>query len=229
MIKIQNLTFNYGATAVLKGINHQFHENKYHTILGPSGNGKSTLLKLVAGYLQSTSGTITKSENYGYVLQDGGLFNHLDAKTNIGIQGIHLGWSSKQLSSRIDELCELTRFPQNLIGKFPTALSGGQRQRLALMRSLFLDPKILLFDEFLSGIDPLLKYQLMKDLIHIIRNLQKTVLHVTHDLVEASILSDEIVLMNNGTIDLACDKKSFFSNPPTEFSQKYIQSQRVEL
>ncbi len=229
MIKIKDLTFSYSTTSILKGITHNFEENKYHTILGPSGNGKSTLLKLVAGYLQPTSGTITKSENYGYVLQDGGLFNHLDAKTNIGIQGIHLGWSAKQISNRVDELCELTRFPRNLIDKRPSTLSGGQRQRLALMRSLFLDPKILLFDEFLSGIDPLLKYQLMKDLISIIRNLQKTVLHVTHDLVEASILSDEIVLMNNGAIDLACNKKSFFSNPTTEFSQNYIQSQRVEL
>lgn len=229
MIQLQNVRFSYDHKLILNDITHEFQSRKYHIILGPSGNGKSTLLKLIAGYLTPSSGTITKIDNYGFVLQDGGLFKHLNAKNNIAIQGLQLKWSNQKIDQRVEELCALTRFPLDLLFKFPSSLSGGQRQRLALMRSLFLNPEVLLFDESLTGIDPLLKYELMKDLIQIIKKLEKTVLHVTHDLIEASILADEIILMNEGRIEEACDKKIFFTNPKSEFSQKYIQSQKVEL
>lgn len=229
MIQLQDVRFSYDEKPILNGITHTFSAHKYHIILGPSGNGKSTLLKLIAGYLAPTSGTITKIQNYGFVLQDGGLFKHLDAKNNIAIQGIQLSWSQDKIQKRVQELCDLTRFPSDLLSKLPSSLSGGQRQRIALMRSLFLDPDLLLFDESLTGIDPLLKYNLMQDLIQIIKKLNKTVLHVTHDLIEASNLADEILLMNEGKVEEACDKRTFFTNPKSAFSQLYIQSQKVEL
>ncbi len=229
MIQLNDVCFSYGSKLILKNITHTFKSEKYHMILGPSGNGKSTLLKLIAGFLTPQSGTLSKPDNYGYVLQEGGLFSHLNISQNISIQGLNEAWSKQKMTLRIQELCDLTRFPTDLLSKFPEQISGGQKQRVALMRSLFLNPDVLLFDESLTGIDPLLKYTLMKDLSAIINNLKKTVLHVTHDLVEASILADEILLLKDGRVEEATNKVSFFKNPASEFSQQYIQSQKVAL
>ena len=229
MIQLDNVSFSYGSQVILKNITHTFKSGKYHMILGPSGNGKSTLLKLIAGFLKPQSGALSKPANYGYVLQEGGLFSHLNISQNISIQGLNESWSKQKITLRIQQLCDLTRFSTDLLMKFPEQISGGQKQRVALMRSLFLDPEVLLFDESLTGLDPLLKYILMKDLSAIIKDLKKTVLHVTHDLVEASILADEILLLKDGKVEEATDKVSFFKNPVSEFSQQYIQSQKVVI
>jgi osmoprotectant transport system ATP-binding protein len=229
MIALNKISFSYKTTLILNEVTHQFQDEKYHIILGPSGSGKSTLLKLIAGFLRPQVGEITPLSSYGFVLQEGGLFPHLNVAQNMSIQGIDLHWDAHRLRTRIQELCELTRVSSDLLAKYPNEISGGQKQRVALMRALFLDPNVLLFDESLNGLDPLLKYSLMEDLLDIIRKLKKTVLHVTHDLLEASVLGDEILLLNDGRIEEASEKSIFFKYPVSSFTKKYIQSQKVAL
>src|SRR5205807_7363624 len=108
--------------------------------------------------------------------------------------------SHEQMQNRLLELCKLTRFSENLLRRYPRELSGGQRQRVGLMRALMLSPELLLLDEPLGALDPLVRASLQQDLKHIFARLAQTVLLVTHDLAEAAYLGDHIVLMNEGKI-----------------------------
>ena len=229
MISVRSLNFSYGKLAILNNVNLTFESGLCHIILGPSGSGKSTFLKLIAGLLQSNSGSIIRPKTYGYVLQEGGLFNHLNVFENISIQSQQLGWNNSDITKRVNELCELTQFPKERLKLSPLDISGGQRQRIALMRALFLKPEMLMLDESLTGLDPLLKYDLLKDLRKIISQLKITTLHVTHDLVEAAHLGDNIVLLNAGQVEEVASKLEFFSHPKKEFTKKFLQSQKVEI
>src|SRR5205085_6315806 len=128
----------------------------------------------------------------GYVIQDGGLFPHLTARKNILLMASHLKWSTRKIQDRLSELCALTRFPDSGLDRFPVELSGGQRQRISLMRALMLSPELLLLDEPLGALDPLVRAALQKDLKEIFIRLKQTAILVTHDLAEAAYLGDEI-------------------------------------
>src|SRR5205809_8067586 len=134
----------------------------------------------------------------GYVIQDGGLFPHLTARHNLTLQPRLFRKRRDEIEKRIIELCELTKFPGSGLDRYPLELSGGQRQRVSLMRALMLSPELLLLDEPLGALDPLVRASLQKDLKTIFAQLNQTVLFVTHDLGEAIYFSSEIVLMNEG-------------------------------
>jgi osmoprotectant transport system ATP-binding protein len=227
MIQLEQVSFSYGVKPLLKNFTLKLEPGLCHIILGPSGSGKSTLLKLIAGLLRPTSGQIQTPKTFGYVLQEGGLFYHLNVADNISIQGLMRGWSTEKIRQRTLQLCELTQFPSNLLPEAPSEISGGQRQRVSLMRALFLDPEVLLLDESLSALDPILKYDLMRELKAIVTGLKKTTVHVTHDLMEAAVLGDRIVLLNEGKLEESASKVDFFKNPQTDFAKKFIQSQKV--
>ena len=136
----------------------------------------------------------------GYVTQDGGLFPHLTARDNVILMARYLGWDRSRIDDRLAELAELTRFPADGLDRFPAQLSGGQRQRVSLMRALMLDPKVILLDEPMGALDPMVRAELQADLRAIFRSLEKTVVMVTHDLAEAGWFGDEILLMRDGRI-----------------------------
>src|SRR2546428_256681 len=180
-------------------------------LIGPSGCGKSTLLRLVVGLLTPERGSIriagtpmrpeTRLElqrRMGYVIQEGGLFPHLTAAENVALVARDLGWPDARIGARIQELLELTQIPRELLDRFPAQISGGQRQRVALMRALMLDPELLLLDEPLGALDPMIRSELQADLRSIFTKLGKTVVLVTHDLGEAGYLGDTIVLLREG-------------------------------
>src|SRR5436309_9597229 len=182
-------------------------------LIGPSGCGKSTLLRLVVGLLTPERGSIriagtpmrpeTRLElqrRMGYVIQEGGLFPHLTAAENVALVARDLGWPDARIGARIQELLELTQIPRELLDRFPAQISGGQRQRVALMRALMLDPEVLLLDEPLSSLDPMIRSDLQIDLRRIFQSLRKTVVLVTHDLGEAGYFGDAIVLLQAGRI-----------------------------
>src|SRR5581483_1853267 len=120
----------------------------------------------------------------GYVIQEGGLFPHMTSRQNVTLVARHLGWPPAQIGARVAELSDLTQLPPGLLERYPAQLSGGQRQRVSLMRALMLDPGVLLLDEPLGALDPLIRSELQADLKHVFQTLHKTVVLVTHDLGE---------------------------------------------
>lgn len=208
-------------------------------LIGPSGCGKSTLLRLLIGLLipdagrvliegrELTAGNLTEMrQRMGYVIQDGGLFPHLTATENISLMAKHLRWPATKISERIAELSELSRMPREALQRFPSQLSGGQKQRVGLMRALMLDPDILLMDEPLAALDPIVRYQLREELAGIFKGLGKTVVLVTHDLAEASFLGDRIWLMRSGQIIQSGTLTDLIERPQTEFVTRFVTAQR---
>lgn len=208
-------------------------------LIGPSGCGKSTLLRLIIGLLQPDEGLIKFDgtplgtdkidivrRRIGYVIQEGGLFPHLTARGNILLMARHLGRDESEMVGRLGGLCVLTRFPENLLNRYPLELSGGQRQRVSLMRALMLSPELLLLDEPLGALDPLVRAALQKDLKEIFARLQQTALLVTHDLAEAAYLGDKIVLMNEGRIVQQGSISDLQKRPASAFVTEFINAQR---
>jgi osmoprotectant transport system ATP-binding protein len=162
----------------------------------------------------------------GYVIQEGGLFPHLTARANVLLMARHIGKSEEEIQNRLLELSELTRFSQNLLSRYPVELSGGQRQRVGLMRALMLSPELLLLDEPLGALDPLVRSSLQKDLKEIFARLRQTVLFVTHDLAEAIYFADEIVLMNEGGIVQRGTITDLRERAVDPFVREFINAQR---
>src|SRR6266513_5263492 len=208
LVELSGVSKKYGGAIALQPTDLDFDRGKTTVLIGPSGCGKSTLLRLIIRLLDPETGTIRFNgagitpanisdlrRRIGYVIQDGGLFPHLTARKNILLMANHLKWPSEKMNQRLSELCALTRFPESALGRYPLELSGGQRQRISLMRALMLSPELLLLDEPLGALDPLVRAALQKDLKEIFARLNQTAILVTHDLAEAAYLGDEIVLM----------------------------------
>jgi osmoprotectant transport system ATP-binding protein len=238
-IELQNITKTYNSIHALKDISFQFQADNTTVLIGPSGCGKSTLIRIVIGLISPDRGNvkvngelITKPnilefrKLMGYVIQDGGLFPHLSAEDNVNIMAKYLRWDEKKIKDRIIELSELTKFPVDGLKRFPSELSGGQKQRVSLMRALMLDPKFLLLDEPLGALDPLIRFDLQTDLKEIFKQLEKTVILVTHDMNEAAYLGDSIVLMKEGEIIQTGDIRNFIENPKNDFVKRFVTSQR---
>jgi osmoprotectant transport system ATP-binding protein len=165
----------------------------------------------------------------GYVIQDGGLFPHLTARGNVTLMARHLGWSEGRIESRISELAELTQFPRDGLDRYPVQISGGQRQRVALMRALMLDPAVLLLDEPLGALDPLIRSELQTDLRSIFQALANTVVLVTHDIGEAGYFGDVIVLLRDGRIVQQGTLDELVRLPADPFVTLFINAQRSPL
>ena len=239
LVELRGVTKTFGTAVVLNPIDLSLARGKTTVLIGPSGCGKSTVLRLIIGLLEPDHGTIQfdgteiKPANIagcrkriGYVIQDGGLFPHLTARENVLLMATHLKQAPAEMDRRITELCSLTQFPDSALDRYPVELSGGQRQRISLMRALALSPELLLLDEPLGALDPLVRAALQKDLKEIFARLKQTALLVTHDLAEAAYLGDEIVLMNEGRIEQTGTIEELRTNPANEFVTEFINAQR---
>jgi osmoprotectant transport system ATP-binding protein len=162
----------------------------------------------------------------GYVIQDGGLFPHLTAEKNVVLVAGVLGWSKPRIAARLAELCALTGIDALTLRQFPKNLSGGQRQRVGLMRALMLDPEILILDEPLGALDPIVRAGLQTELKRIFNTVKKTVLLVTHDINEAAIFGHTITLLNNGRIEQHGVFEDLLKHPATTFVSEFINAQR---
>ena len=208
-------------------------------LIGPSGCGKTTLLKLMLGLLWPEAGEVrfdgaplTRASvgqlrrRMGYVVQGGGLFPHLTARRNVTLMAERRGWPAARRQARLDELLALTRLPGDALDRYPAQLSGGQRQRVALMRALMLDPDVLLLDEPLGALDPMVRHALQADLRDIFRSLAKTVVLVTHDLGEAAFLGDTIVLLRDGRMVQTGTARDLVERPAEPFVEAFVAAQR---
>jgi osmoprotectant transport system ATP-binding protein len=239
MIELRGVRKSLGGREVLGPTDLIVAAGRTTVLLGPSGCGKSTLLRLILGLLWPDGGTVaidgqpfipatalSVRRRIGYVVQDGGLFPHLTAFGNTALVARYLGWPRDRIAKRISELSALARLPVDFFSRYPSQLSGGQRQRIGLMRALMLDPSVLLLDEPLGALDPLVRAELQSDLRDAFRALGKTVVLVTHDLAEAAYFADEIVLLRDGRIVQRGLPADFAQTPAEPFVTQFIQAQR---
>ena len=239
LVQLVDVAKGFAGTTALHPANFSVERGKTTVLIGPSGCGKSTLLRLIIRLIEPDAGTVDfdgapiTPDNIdmlrlriGYVIQEGGLFPHLTARANVLLMARHLGKAADEMRERLSELCELTRFSENLLARYPVELSGGQRQRVSLMRSLMLSPELLLLDEPLGALDPLVRASLQKDLKEIFSRLQQTALLVTHDLAEAAYLGDKIVLMNEGRIVQQGSIVDLREKPADAFVSEFLNAQR---
>ncbi|MBD3383414.1 ATP-binding cassette domain-containing protein [candidate division KSB1 bacterium] len=242
MLTISNISKRYGDDLALDHFTLTIKPAQLTVLIGPSGCGKSTLLKLVMGLEEPDSGEIgwhkdiallssslQQRRKIGYVIQEGGLFPHLTARKNVTLVADYLGWSSGKKRKRVEELAELVQLDFGLLQRYPLQLSGGQRQRISLMRALMLDPDILLLDEPLGALDPMVRADLQQDLKSIFQKLSKTVILVTHDMGEAIFFADRIVLMREGKIVQQGTAGEMIDRPVDPFVTRFIQAQQSPL
>jgi osmoprotectant transport system ATP-binding protein len=236
---LDQATRTFGDVRALDGVSLDFARGATTLLIGSSGSGKSTVLRLLLGLEWPDSGTVYCAGRpldrarlleirraVGYVIQEGGLFSHLTVLGNLGLLPRHLGWSRQRVRERATELAELARLGPGLFDRFPAELSGGQRQRVALMRALMLDPPTLLVDEPLGALDPLVRHGLQDDLRAIFERLGKTVIMVTHDLAEAAFFGHRLVLMRRGRVVQDGSLEDFRRHPASDFVREFLAAHR---
>lgn len=239
MLDLSNVARSFGETRAVDGIDLTVREGHTTVLIGPSGCGKSTLLRMMNGLVRPDSGEVrwrgqpitpdNLSEirhRQGYVIQEGGLFPHLTARQNVTLLVRYMGWDDDRIAERVDELAELTRLPTGLLNRYPRQISGGQRQRVSLMRALMPDPEVLLLDEPLGALDPMIRSELQSDLRSIFSDLNKTVVMVTHDLAEADYFAGTMVLMRRGKIVQSGSMIDLIERPSDTFVLRFVEAQR---
>ncbi|MGD8326920.1 MAG: ATP-binding cassette domain-containing protein [Sphingomonadales bacterium] len=239
MFDLTQISKRFGDTIALQPTDFHLKSGETVALIGPSGSGKSTLLRLLAGLVRPDSGTlrfegqdiadgdwIQVRRQIGYVIQDGGLFPHLSAQDNVTLMARYLKWDAAHIDARVQELAGLVQLETEQLQRFPNQLSGGQRQRVSIMRALMLDPKVMLFDEPLSALDPITRYDLALELRDIFKSLKKAVVLVTHALNEARFFGDRVILMGDGRIVQQGHIEEFENTPANDFVARFLQSEK---
>jgi osmoprotectant transport system ATP-binding protein len=239
VIALENVTHAYADVPAVENVTVCVAPGQTVALIGPSGCGKSTLLKLAVGLVWPRRGRIAiedqelRPENMlalrrriGYVIQSGGLFPHLSAEDNVTLAARYLRREKSWIEARIAELAELVQLPRDTLRRFPGDLSGGQAQRVSLMRALMLDPAVLLLDEPLGALDPMVRYGLQEDLRRLFARLKKSVLLVTHDMAEAAFFSRHLVLMRAGRVVQQGSYEDLVKSPAEDFVREFVRAQR---
>jgi osmoprotectant transport system ATP-binding protein len=239
MIQLENVTRMFGEVVAIDELSARFEGGRTHVLLGSSGSGKSTILRLILGLIAPTAGTVridgremepaTRTgllEKMGYVVQEGGLYPHLTSRRNVTLAAESRGWAGDRIGRRVDELAALVGFDETILRLYPGELSGGQRQRVSLMRALMLDPPILLLDEPLGSLDPIVRADLQTQLLEIFTPMGKTVLVVTHDIREAAVFGHTITLMTEGRIVQRGSFADLATRPASPFVTEFLNAQK---
>jgi osmoprotectant transport system ATP-binding protein len=225
VIEFREVSYRVEQTQVLSGLNLQVAQGETLVLLGRSGSGKTTTLKLVNRLVAPTSGEIRVNgvpneqvdvirlrRRIGYVIQEVGLFPHFTVQQNISLVPRIEEWSGARIRARVQELLELVGLTAELASRYPRQLSGGQRQRVGVARALAADPEILLMDEPFGALDPLTRDELQREFQSLQQRLHKTVLFVTHDLREALRLGSRIALMEAGKLVTVLSPREFLTS-----------------
>lgn len=237
--ELKGISKRYGHVVALQEMDFAVPKGGTTVLIGQSGCGKSTLIRTLVGLVVPDTGEVvfegevltlanapTLRRKMGYVIQEGGLFPHLTASGNVTLMARHLGEAKDWIQDRVLELCRLTHFPEDGLTRYPGELSGGQRQRVSLMRALMLDPDVLLMDEPLGALDPMIRAGLQEDLRDIFRTLGKTAVMVTHDIGEASYFGDKMALMKEGIVVQHGCLEDLMERPVDPFVTAFISAQR---
>lgn len=235
IVSLKNINKFYGDEKVLENFNLDIKYGEFLTIIGTSGSGKTTVLKLINGLLESNGGeifvcgenikTIDKiylRRNIGYVIQGIGLFPHMSIKKNIEYVLNLKKEDKKVMSLRSLELIEKVGLKKEMLKKYPNELSGGQRQRVGIARALASKPKILLMDEPFGAVDEITRKMLQEEILNIYKELDVTIIFVTHDIKEALKLGTRVIVMNEGKIVQSGTSFDIKNNPKNEFVKELI-------
>ncbi|MBW3081159.1 ABC transporter ATP-binding protein [Bifidobacterium saguinibicoloris] len=230
MLELKDITKSFGDTHVLNGISLELDNGKIMSILGPSGGGKTTLLNIILGITEPTSGQLLydgedlthvpmEKRGFNIVFQDYALFPNLTAYENItyGLRN-NPGISSEQ---EIKELISLLGLEEHL-NKRIDELSGGQKQRVALARTLVMKPKLLLLDEPLSALDGVIKESIKAKIKQIVEQYKLTTIMVTHDPEEACTMSDKVLIINHGKVAQFDTPENIIEHPASDFVRTFI-------
>ncbi|MCH3904360.1 MAG: ABC transporter ATP-binding protein [Lactobacillus sp.] len=236
MIKFKNVSKKFGKNEIISNLNFEVKEGEFITVLGASGSGKTTTLKMINGLEKPTAGDINVAgysiqkgkliefrRHIGYVVQSIGLFPHMTIAQNIAVTPKLLGWDKEKINHRVDELLDLVNLPRDFKDRYPAQLSGGQQQRVGVARALSANPPLLLFDEPFSALDSLIRQELQHQLKDLHRKLDnKTFYFVTHDINEALYLGDRVMVMNHGKIEQFDTPQNLVKHPQTEYVKQLL-------
>lgn len=236
MIEFVDVNKNFGEYHIIKNLSMKIEKGKITVIIGSSGCGKTTTLKMINKLIIPTSGkiyidgedisqkdTIKLRRNIGYVIQQTGLFPHMTVKENIELIAKIENIDKNKMNMRTRELMKMINLDyEKFSERYPLELSGGQQQRVGVARAFALDPAIILMDEPFSAVDPISRRQLQDELIAIQKKLEKTIVFVTHDIQEAVKIADKICLLNNGEIMQYDTPENIIKNPKNDFVRKFV-------
>ncbi|MGM9891703.1 ABC transporter ATP-binding protein [Limosilactobacillus sp.] len=237
IIQFNHVSKKYSQNTAVDDLSFSIDKGEFVTVLGSSGCGKTTTLKMINGLIQPTSGTITIAgkrlsdwdlvdlrRHIGYVVQQIGLFPHMTIADNIAVVPKMLGWEQDKIDQRIQELLELVQLnPAQFANRYPGQLSGGQQQRVGVARALAANPPYILFDEPFGALDALTRIQLQKELKRIHAALaDKTFLFVTHDINEALFLGQRVMVMNQGRLEQFDVPAQIVHQPKTQFVKELL-------
>ncbi len=242
MIKVEQLSKHFGSVKAVDGISFEVADHEKLILLGTSGCGKTTTLKMINRLIEPTLGNVfidgknifdqspeILRRSIGYVLQNNGLFPHYTVAENIAIVPQLLKWDSKRIEKRIAELIEKLHLSKDQLKAYPNELSGGQQQRVGLARALVADPPVLLMDEPFGALDNVTRSRIHAEFKALDELKRKTVIMVTHDVQEAFELGDRICLMDKGRIVQIGTPAELLFKPANHFVESFLKEQRLQL
>ena len=240
MLKLQNINKRFEGRLVLSDVNLTVPQGATHALIGSSGSGKTTLLRITLGLIPFDTGyvkindqallsfsQVQWADRIGYVPQDGGLFPHITGFHNVSLIARLRGLDKPKILARVEELRKLVDLDPAVLKRFPFEMSGGQQQRVAIMRAAMMDPQVMLLDEPMAALDPLIRRSLQQELKSIFQRLAKTVLLVTHDLGEAVYLAEKITLLHEGKVVQSGTYRELLLHPASPFVTMFINAQRT--
>ena len=240
VIRFENVSRSFGNKTVLKNINLEIPDNAITCLIGESGCGKTTILKMINRLIEPTSGTITINKrnilkqdpiklrrSIGYVIQQTGLFPHMTIRENIAII-LKLKKKKEFVDKRILELMDMIELnPSEYLDSYPSELSGGQQQRIGIARAFATNPQIILMDEPFSALDPVTRSSLQDELIKIQNKYNKTIIFVTHDMDEAIKLADKIAIIDDGNIIQYDTPENILKHPVNDFVKNFVGEKKI--
>ncbi len=244
MIKLININKSFAPDVhAIKDLSLDIHGGETLVLLGSSGCGKTTILKMINRIIEPSSGTIlVEGENIleqdpievrrsiGYVIQEIGLFPHINIGDNVSVVLKLRGRPEEERKRRAHEVLELVGLnPEQFRSRYPDELSGGQQQRIGVARALAANPPLLLMDEPFSAVDAVTRELLQQELLKLKKQLDKTIVFVTHDIFEAFTLADRIAILHEGRLQQVGTKEEIISSPETEFVEKLLMKPKKQL
>jgi osmoprotectant transport system ATP-binding protein len=240
MLELQNIYKTFEDRQVLTDVNLLVPKGATHALIGSSGSGKTTLLRITLGLIPFDKGyvkindqallsftQIEWADRIGYVPQDGGLFPHITGKGNVALIAKLRGWGRSRIDDRVEELRKVVDLDPEILTRFPREMSGGQKQRVSIMRAAMMDPAVMLLDEPMAALDPIIRRSLQQELKSIFQRLGKTVLLVTHDLGEAVYLAEHMTMLHEGRIVQSGTYRELLMHPANSFVSQFINAQRT--